>query len=410
MEAIPVRYSGSETDPAKIQAQIVAGHVARLGDGHETTFSVEQYGFLRDRSSELYRYYRWLVFCYRSGVEMTRLPEIEAHYLNNYIRPAPLGYLDLSDGDKNELLGMLGQNNSSKESIRDLRKWCLDRSHSMAAVAFVVYSYLVQVMQVPHDPTCFSKIKSTLYVLNDIFFNAKSAVWRGPYTTALTAAEETSPVDVIAPIFDYLPTIVFYSLGMALYPDQRQSIVGLVNIWLSRDFFAPHMREILEATLSASSPPPPPSCPTIFPVLMTTHDLQLFQKPKGPAPPACSSETSSSAPAPDMDTVHAPTPYSAPSSSSATETGGADAYLSPTAAIDPLLIPVGALANLVKGYLRCGGEPYTTIDPLHSPISVVAHVEPGRLNARLTDFYRKLETSLPPPPPPPPPNAAATRF
>lgn len=394
MEAIPVRFSGSETDPAKIQAQIVAGHVARLGDAHEATFSTDQYSFLRDTSSELYRYYRWLVFCYRNGIDMIRLPEIEAHYLNSYVRPAPLGYLDLSEGDKSELLVLLAQNNSSKESIRDLRKWCLDRSHSMAAVAFIVYSYLVQVMQVPQDPACFNRIKSTLYALNDVFFNAKSAVWRGPYTSVLPPAEESVPINVTAPIFDYLPTIVFYSLGMAQYPDQRQSVVGLVNIWLSRDFLAPHMRETLQATLSASSPPPPPSCPTIYPVQLTARDLQLFQQPKDPAPPAYPDE-SYTAHAAALDATQAPT------SSATTEAGGPDAHLSPTAVIDPLLIPVGALANLVKGYLRCGGEPFTTIDPLHSPISVIAHVEPGRLNARLLDFYRKMETSLPPPPPPP---------
>lgn len=398
-----MRYSGSETDPAKIQAQIVAGHVARLGDAHEATFSTDQYSFLRDRSSGLYRYYRWLVFCYRNGIDMIRLPEIEAYYLNNYIRPAPLGYLDLCECDKSELLALLAQNISSKESIRDLRKWCLDRSHSMAAVAFIVYSYLVQVMQAPQDPACFSKIKSTLYALNDVFFNAKVAVWRGPYTSVLPAAEESVPIDVIAPIFDYLPTIVFYSLGMAQYPDQRQSVVGLVNIWLSRDFFAPHMRETLQATLSASSPPPPPSYPTIFPAQLTPRDLQLFQQPIDPAPPVYRDELYAEHPIYAADATHGPAP------SSTVETGGPDAHLSPTAAIDPLLIPVGALANLVKGYLRCGGDPFATIDPLHSPISVNAHVEPGRLNARLLDFYRKMETSLPPAPPPPG-HSAVPRF
>lgn len=415
---VPCRYPGE--DPGKFQAQIVAGHVARLGDEHESTFSPEQYTFLQDKSSLQYLYYRWLVFCYRNDVDTNRLSEIEEYYAQQYLRRATPGYLDLDAQDKQHLSALLQQNNASKESIRYLRKWCLDRSHSIAAIAFILYTHLVQVMQAPGDPACFDKIKNTLYALNDILFNWKLALWKGPYTSVLSLEEESRSVDIISPLFNYLPTIVFYSLGMSQLPEQRQKIIKLVEIWQTKDFLGMQQIKELQDAISSSLPPRAPDYPTLYPVTVSAQDLAQFRKPidnVGPviSPPLLHQSGGFYPPSyisGDIATSHfsgqatyAPSPL--PSSEhimfSAADHGYANpALTAPVAIVDPLIIPVGALANLVKGYLRCGGEPFTTIDPLHSQISVNPHVEPGRLNVRLLDFYRKVETSLPPPPPPPP--------
>jgi hypothetical protein len=414
-DVIPCRYPGSDTDPGKIQAQIVAGHVARLGDAHEATFPPQQYPFLQDKSSQTYLYYQWLVTCYREKIDINRFGEIDEYFAQNYIRRAPLGYLNLSNSDKEYLLLLLNQNNASKESIRQLRKWCLDRAHSIATIAFHIYTHMVTIMQTPQNPTCFDQIKNTLYVLNDMFFNWKSAVWKGPYTSGLTVEEENRPIDIVSPFVTYLPTILFYSLAMAQFPDQKSKIVRLVEIWQTKDFLDAGRYSLLHAAMTQPEPPAPPEYPTLYPVALSSNELAQFRRIEEPIvslpflppppPPIPYSQFSESQSEGVHQSLHQPPPPPPPPAFFQPHHSMASVVPQPQppvpVAIDPLLIPVGALANLVKGYLRCGGEPFTTIDPLQSPINVLSHVEPGRLNVRLLDFYRKLETSLPPPPQPP---------
>lgn len=55
-------------------------------------------------------------------------------------------------------------------------------------------------------------------------------------------------------------------------------------------------------------------------------------------------------------------------------------------------IPVGVMVTLVKAALTNGHKKYVPID-LHSIAHKItpAHVEPGRIDVRLSEFYRKLK-------------------
>jgi hypothetical protein len=70
------------------------------------------------------------------------------------------------------------------------------------------------------------------------------------------------------------------------------------------------------------------------------------------------------------------------------------AHLAPV--LDLARIPVGNMANIVKAAKRAGHPPHTTIDTMVFASHAAPHVEPGRLEVRVAEFYRTLEGILHP--------------
>lgn len=64
--------------------------------------------------------------------------------------------------------------------------------------------------------------------------------------------------------------------------------------------------------------------------------------------------------------------------------------------IDLSKIPVGNMANIVKAAKRAGHAPYTPIDVTQYASLVNPHVEPGRVEARVSEFYSQLESIMNP--------------
>lgn len=68
----------------------------------------------------------------------------------------------------------------------------------------------------------------------------------------------------------------------------------------------------------------------------------------------------------------------------------------PPPSIDLLSVSVGSLANLAKTSRRLGHRPYRPLDMSVLAQSTTPYVEPGRLEARVADFYSKLSLLLHP--------------
>ena len=59
--------------------------------------------------------------------------------------------------------------------------------------------------------------------------------------------------------------------------------------------------------------------------------------------------------------------------------------------LDLTRIPVGNMVNIVKAAKRAGHPPHTTLDIMLYASHAMPHVEPGRVDARVADFYRHVE-------------------
>jgi hypothetical protein len=67
-----------------------------------------------------------------------------------------------------------------------------------------------------------------------------------------------------------------------------------------------------------------------------------------------------------------------------------------TPALDLAKLPVGNMVNIVKAAKRAGHTPHTTLDIAVYASHPVPHVEPGRLEVRVAEFYRCVEALLNP--------------
>jgi hypothetical protein len=64
--------------------------------------------------------------------------------------------------------------------------------------------------------------------------------------------------------------------------------------------------------------------------------------------------------------------------------------------LDLARIPVGNMANIVKAAKKAGQPAHTTMDVMVFASHAAPHVEPGRVEVRVAEFYRQLEALLHP--------------
>jgi hypothetical protein len=67
-----------------------------------------------------------------------------------------------------------------------------------------------------------------------------------------------------------------------------------------------------------------------------------------------------------------------------------------TPMLDLARIPVGNMANIVKAAKKAGQPAHTTMDVMIFASHAAPHVEPGRVEVRVAEFYRQLEALLHP--------------
>lgn len=192
----------------------------------------------------------------------------------------------------------------TKESIRHAKQWLLARPGQAEAFAKALRTHITS------EPG-FQKILFAVYLLNDIFFAAKTK--EDPFRTSF------------APV---LPEVVRGASWAAPDDPSREKVARVVELWGAKKVFSGEAFEVLR-------------------------------------------RASKNEPEPEPEKAHEPTVQDQ--------------------RCDLSTIPVGVMTGLVKVALNGGHEPWRPLDLTTMPNATPAPVEPGRLEARVKEFYRLLE-------------------
>jgi hypothetical protein len=84
---------------------------------------------------------KWKDFCIFNKWNSEQINMIEENHRQRLMNVSP-GTLDLTPQDSQLLYSMLSQNNGSKEIIKSLRLWIINRSHSIIAISFILSTYI----------------------------------------------------------------------------------------------------------------------------------------------------------------------------------------------------------------------------------------------------------------------------
>ena len=277
------------------------------------------------------------------------------------------GSVDLTTPDRLTLGEMLQSNSGSKDSIKALRTWILDRSHSILAIGVVCGSFARQIRGDRNYPpsVMFLKLLHVIYVINDVFFNCATATTSGPYTTVLQPAQILS-VDVVGGIWPQLPSIIHCAFNAASSESEKEKLWKIITLWESKKFRVPLVCNELRHAMSL-----PLMTNVAVPLPHLTSPYALNIPP--PPPPAF----------PIAPTIFAPPP-SVPSPS-------LQHFPPPSQFIVPNLqnMSVGSMSNIVRASIKTGRSKYSPID-VTQVNAMVQSVEPGRLEVRIEEYYRSI--------------------
>eukprot|EP01042_Synura_sphagnicola_P000157 gene157-157_t len=152
-------------------------------------------------------------------------------------------------------------------------------------------------------------------------------------------------------------------------------------------------------------PPPPPvpphpySHPLATPPFCSSSMMDMTALP--PRPPVHNQPPVPIAiqpPPPPAPPLPAPQPMTTPFASNVISAGNVASFApviahNPLTGIDIQHAPVGCMSNVVRSQLKLGCKRYAPSDP-SMPAVLQQHVEPGRLEARILEFYRRLRQKL----------------
>ena len=193
---------------------------------------------------------------------------------------------------------LLADMSGTKESIKQAKEWALQRPEKADTFAKALQKHVYQ------NPG-FQKLLFAVYLLNDIFFAARTK--EDPFRRSF------------APV---LSDIIRGASKAASDDKQRDKLVKVIELWGAKKVF--NSEQIDELRKAARNEPVP---------VATVQDQRC-----------------------DLSTI-----------------------------------PVGVMAGLVKVALNGGHEPWRPLDLTTMPTSQPMPVEPGRLEARVKEFYRLLE-------------------
>lgn len=445
------------------------------------------YAWIKRSSSPEYMRYCWIMFIKTSNFSKDLIEEACREEAKRIVSVGA-GELDLRDDDKVELLSLLNSNTGSKEDIKSIRKWVLERSHSLAASCFEILKY-GQSLQC--SSMNFRKLLHILYVVNDIMFNGRNVTQYGLYTKYYAEFLDDfsrKTLNVVEKVLPCSSGLLKIGLSLAIQDIDRDKIWKMVDLW-SRDLLNTQQSDLLRQSIShmdieyfpvpqvpllspypiyeslnstdtssrlPSLRPPPPPPPvqqlslssslhvTAPPTTSANHhgptSIASLPPPPPPPPPLISSSdnvsflsnplySSSSNSYPysysnppysmgypgtpyGVNMVPGP-PYSALPLNSTTPTMGYNIPLPLGAAtisnnspcmypstipiatpnyVDLSKIPVGNLVSMAKESINQGSQIYAPINPYQFTTLTHTHVEPGRLEIRLSDFYSKYSS------------------
>ncbi|KAJ8598152.1 hypothetical protein CTAYLR_007363 [Chrysophaeum taylorii] len=236
-----------------------------------------------------------------------------------------------------EFESLLDKIAGTKESIRRAKDWMLSRPQHVGELAAALREHVERWAWRSEASAVerFSKILFAIYLLNDVFFNSGDD---DPFRQGCLGQ---------------LGAVV--SAARATAPDQaaKDKVSRVVDLWGAKKVFsAADIAALREET------PPPLAPPVLQPI------LPAFGPPPVP-PPRC--------PPPAV----VPAPVAPPPQ--------------PPQRLDLATMPVGVMAGIVKVALASGHEPWKPLDVAALPALLPPAIEPGRLEARLNEFYRVLE-------------------
>jgi hypothetical protein len=255
--------------------------------------------------------------------------------------------------DSAELTDMLHSNRGAKEDIRSIRVWVISRAHSIMAIGVLCGQFAASVAYNRYNYArgeAFNKLMYLIYVLNDVFFNADGVVTKGLYTSLLPSALIT-PVDVIGGVWPQLTHIMNNAYGISESDIDREKLFKIISLWESKGFRDHN------------------SCAALK-MQMTLHPQELGPHPLPHLTPPYALNLPPAFPAPKPSAVAGPL-------------GGL-----------PNLheISVGAMSNLVRAALKSGHQKRYQPIEISGLLTVAPPVvEPGRLEARLKEYYRAVE-------------------
>lgn len=233
----------------------VAVEVTQFGSAHENVLR-GSYAFLTQQDNPEYGYFRWILFVMKEGLGYESIGALSILHAQRIMSFEP-GYMDLLREDLNQLQQLLTQNTGSRDAIKAIRRWIVERAHSTCAISISLHDFIFTLIQtdntapLPTPAETFERILYTLYTINDVFYNQKHAKMLGPYTTSIMSLEDTanSSINIAAIMFPYLPAIFQYANTVLQSEAQREKMLRLATLWSEKGFITVANSETLKATL-----------------------------------------------------------------------------------------------------------------------------------------------------------------
>ena len=363
---------------------------------------------------ESYYYYKWALLCSLKNYGPEQIKQLEESFRQSLLSTNP-GHIDICIEDNIQLMESLRANHGSKEQIRSLRKWILDRAHSCVAIGRVLYTVI-------KSATEFIKMLHCVYVINDVFFNSSAAKIKGPYTSLLNESESNVSVPVVDCIWYYLGPLMQVSYRHATTDGEKDKLIKIIALWETRGFIDSakmlHLRQVMTQAEDV--------VPLNIPTLLQPYAAKLptMEEPTTvPAPPSFvhSSNPFQSAAVPTQPPMSVPMPPVPPPTPPHQYHVGqgvpplpmAPMQIAPSLTLThmlpqlptppaPPLLPsidlqrctVGSMANLIRAHVKMGHKRYAPLDTPPYTQAIQQFVEPGRLEARINEFYRRLRPKV----------------
>jgi hypothetical protein len=350
---------------------------------------------LNDENSLFFRYLLYLFFCVKRKINRK---ELESEFFQTTLKGAN-GNLQLTPKDYESLKGMLHQNNGSRDNIKIIRRWIIERAHSIHAIGHALRDFVVYLPVTISNR--FEKVITTLYVINDVFFNVKTASLIGLYTSLLTDPTikvVNTEIDLPTALYSYLVNILENGYSLASNEAQKEKVLRLVHLWGSKNFYdsdtvvqlVEHLNNLPKWNpgIGESFYSPLPSIPLVSPVisesLIEKYESTFEYGGNGGIIRSNNKEEKS----------HETTRVSSHQTSISSATAQLP-FVVPKFVLHVSRLPVGRLVDMQKASLAVGGAAYTPIEISKISASFGRGTQDERkMETLVSDFYRKLDDVL----------------
>mmetsp|Transcript_5530 Transcript_5530/g.7791 ORF Transcript_5530/g.7791 Transcript_5530/m.7791 type:complete len:594 (+) Transcript_5530:154-1935(+) len=364
-------------------------------------------------------YYKYAIHCFKNNLPLQANPT-ETSITDHMSKTQMKGY-NLNQQQINHLNSILSDLNCSRDFISKARDWII----SILPFGGLLLAYYMRKFAqdlVHAKSSTFDSALCVIYILNDIFF------------------APNCPPSFKKQCLPQLPTIIRCSALMAKSDEEIQKISRVVEIWKNKDIF--QNNEMLEISMNfemrLESPPSPiqaekmnqnlndtkNNCieqnahhmPMVSPPLsmmlpqqppLPPHMINMYTSPQFSNTPIYPKLPPLQVPPPFQQNVHPPFQQSVrpPFQQNIHPNFQSNFPRPPLVPFQPNFpvggtqvqpsqdlssMQVGIMVNIVRSALRNGAKPYAPIELARLPPSKIQQIEPGRLDVRLSDYYRLL--------------------